>query len=367
MALAFARLRPLAVTPQVELLLPDDARLGGHRGEVIRNFHRAAELLVSCRVDFAVAPDSMLRRLPPTTKAIVYPTPLNPSDEIVEQLKTFVEVGGVVYLSGDIGYDRQRRPTRPERLRQLCGVEKIADEGSPLRPIRIKLAGAEAVQGSREAPVVTRYRLRKGQVWYAADPPEAAGEIQPEHRRLYHDLLAAAGAPVAAAQPDTAELHVFHIPGEDADAWVLYNCGAAVVAHVAGFSIELPPQSPGYLLVGHDGSLRAVEAEGVVRRGEAIVAEVQGHAFLVAMDDADLTASHALLLFPLQPGEIRLVRHGSMPDGADTGELRNGRWEWLHGGAWAHVAGNFQRDRLVIPIPPELAGEILRVQPRVGK
>ena len=73
MALAFGRLRPLSVTPKVYLVLPDDARMGGRRNEVIRAWHCAAELLVACRVDFGLLPDGALDRLPPGAKALALP------------------------------------------------------------------------------------------------------------------------------------------------------------------------------------------------------------------------------------------------------------------------------------------------------
>ncbi len=115
MALAFSRLKPKSVTPRVYLVLPDEARMGGRRDAIIRAFHRAADLLVSCRVDFALMPDSLLDRLPAEAKALVYPLPLNPPESVLARLRTFVAAGGFVYFSGDIGYDANRRPVSDAR------------------------------------------------------------------------------------------------------------------------------------------------------------------------------------------------------------------------------------------------------------
>ena len=109
---------------------------------------------------------------------------------------------------------------------------------------------------------MTRFRRGKGQVWFAADPVEFARELKTEHRDLYRSFLHAAGAPGIEVTPDRADLHVFRVPGEDADALVLHNGGPAVEAQVGEFAVQLAAGGTGYLLLGHDGSLRAIEAQG---------------------------------------------------------------------------------------------------------
>ena len=273
MALAFGRLKPASVTPKVYMVLSDEARMSGGRDAAIREFHRAAELLVSCRVDFALMPDSLLDRLPKQAKALVYPAPVNPSDTVLARLQTFVDGGGFLYLSGDIGYDVRRRPTSGERLRRLCGVERTSGGPSPLEPIRVKLAGATAVVMEQGHPLLTQYRQGKGQAWFAADLIELDGEMKSADRDRYRRFLEAAGEPGIQVSPDRDDLHVFRVPGEDADALVLHNAGPAVKATVGQFSVELAENGAGFLLVGHDGSLRAIESQGVVTRGGKPIAQ----------------------------------------------------------------------------------------------
>ena len=356
MALAFSRLRPAGTVPQVYLLLPDEARLGGRRGEVIRAFHRAAAILVSCRVDFAVLPDSVLGSLPASAKAIVYPMPVNPADAILDRLTAFAEAGGMLYLSGDIGYDAQRKATDGQRLRRFCGVERIGNASSPLQPTHIKLVGATAVSDNQGEPTATRYRRGKGEVWFAADPPEIAVSMKAAHRELYRSFLRAAGMPGIHVTPDDEDLRVFRVPGDDADALVLHNGGAAVEARGDEFRLQLAQGGGGFLLIGHDGTLRAIEAEGTVTRGNTPIARIQGHAFVIAMDDADLAQSGSLLVLPLAAGEIRLNRSLAAAGHAEVGETRDGQWRPLSSLPVKAEAGQW-----TISIPPEVRREMVRI------
>ncbi|OGV70450.1 MAG: hypothetical protein A3K19_12620 [Lentisphaerae bacterium RIFOXYB12_FULL_65_16] len=381
MALTFGKLNRASVIPQVYVLLPDSSRQSGKRDDLIRAFHRASDLLVSCRVDFGLLPDSALDRLPVEAKALVYPVPFDPSDEVIERLTTFAEAGGAVYISGDISYDAQRQLTKRDRLRRLCGVEVdgeptalpfglppvagtlvpaagsglVAGEVRPL--LRLKLAGAEALGTCGAAPVVTRYRLGKGQVWFNVDPVELVlQEIAPHQRALYQAFLNAAGTPGVAVTPDNPDLRVFRVPGEDADGWVLQNGGAAVEAAVGGFTVELPADGYAFLLVGKDGGLRAVEAQGAVKREGRELVRVAGHAFVVASDDADLTTAREITVMPMTPGEVRIAVAGAGPAQAEMGEVRDGAWRCL-----AQVAVTQGDGQLVIPVAAECCREMIRV------
>lgn len=355
MAMAFAPLKPKSTTPSVVLVLSDEARMGGRRDTAFRAFHRAGDLLVACRVDFGLLPDSMLGAVPQETKALVYPLPLNPSDEVVKRLETFVDAGGRLYLAGDIGYDASRRPTSPERLRRLCGVERTAGGATPLEPIEVKLAGAEAVVTQHDRPVLTRYRHGKGEVWFAADLIELAPAMMPGHSTRYGRFLDAAGVARIDVTPDRADLHVFRVAGEDADALVLHNAGRAEKATVGNVTIELAEGGAGYLLLGHDGSLRAVESQGLVTHRDKPVVQIRGHAFVVAGDGIDLAQSRSLLVFPLTAGEIRLPGTSSGGE-AEVGEIRSGRWYRL-----ATLPLKVEGGQRVLVIPDEFRREMIRI------
>ena len=65
MAMAFSRFKPVATVPQVYVVLPDASRNSGQRQAIVRAFHRASDILVSCGVDFSLFPDSALDRRHP--------------------------------------------------------------------------------------------------------------------------------------------------------------------------------------------------------------------------------------------------------------------------------------------------------------
>lgn len=357
MALAFAPLKPVSASPEVVLLLPDEARLGGQRDRVVRGFHRAADLLASSRVDFTLLPDGQTERLPKATRAVVYPLPLNPAEGVLARLKAFVEGGGRVYMAGDIGFDSARKPAGPARLRDFAGVERTGGGTTPLEPVAVKLAGAEAVQMEAGRPVLTRFRLGEGEVWFGGDLIELAPELRPEHTARYRSFLEAAKVPRFEVGPDREDLHVFRVKGEDADAWVFANLGpAAVTASTGELSLELAGNGTGYLLLGHDGSLRAAESQGRVMRNGKLLLGITGHAFVVAEDQVDLTRSRSLLLLPLQQGEIRMVGGAAPETEAAAGEIRGGQWRTL-----AKLPVTPGQGEWSLRIPGDLSREMVRL------
>ncbi len=224
----------------------------------------------------------------------------------------------------------------------------------------MKLAGAEAVVTEGDAPRLTRFHEGKGEAWFAADLIELDGEMRPEHRDRYRRFLDTAGEPGIRIVPDRADLHAFRVRGEDADATVLYNSGPAVKATAGEFTIELAANGAGFLLVGHDGSLQAIESQGAVTRRGKPVAQVQGHAFVVAEDGSDLATSRRLLVLPLTAGEVRWNR--SLASAAEVGEMRDGQWRPL-----ASLPAKIDGGQLIVSIPPELGREMIRVSPLESK
>lgn len=348
MAIAFGAIEPLPGRPEVVLLLPDEGRMSGQRAVTIRAFHRAAELLASARVDVTCLPDSALDRLPGGVRAIVYPVPPAAGDETIERLVQFVEGGGALYLSADPALDTDRVTVRPERLQRLGGVLATGDRPTLARPpaagrlepvagsglaageahpaVTLTLAGAEMLASCAGQPVVTRYRLGQGQVWFSADPIELAPVADAADRALYCRFLEAAGVERVPVSPDTAELHAFRVRGAEADAWVLYNTAPApVAAEVAGCRLALAADRPGWLLRGHDGGVRGVEAQGVVEQEGRPLARIDGHAFLLARDGRPLSESGAVLVMPVA-ATVVAWRSTQPAFGVRTMRFENGRW-----------------------------------------
>lgn len=385
-ALALSRFQPVSAPPQVVLMTPDSGRMGGQRSRVIAAVHRAASLLIAAHVDFTELPDSLAGNLPGATRAVIYPIPLDPGDPVIEALTAFAQKGGVVYVSGDISYDANRMPMLHDRLKSFAGVEfkssrcqagadgwpldiakaptatilpsagsgLVSGKGHPV--IDVSLAGATAMATASGAPVVTRLAAGKGAVWFSTDPIEVEQEMTPAHIALYRAILADAKAPVLSVTPDSPQVKVFRVAGVDCDAWLFYNGGPASNVSAGGFTLRLAERRTGLVIVGHDGSIRALEAQGSVREGGKTLASFDSHCLLVALDDVDLSRSHNLLALPLSPGSIRLPRAVS-ESSADVVDWKNGAWQPLGPVEAATVDG-----QLTIVVKPEQSREVIRVR-----
>ena len=370
MALTFGTLKLRSVTPEVYVVIPDSGRQGGQREAAIRAFHKSSDLLVSCRASFGLIPDGSLDRLPREAKVLVYPVPFDPSDKVIGQLTRFVEAGGSLYVSGDISYDTQRKPTRSDRLTRLCGVEAIgAPRANPLeRPpalnassvahpfLTVKPTGAEVLAASEGTPILTRYRLGKGQVWFNADPVEL--DAAPANgATTYLPLLKSAGIEGLPAAPDAPGLHVFRVPGEDADAWVVSQTnGQPWNGHLGDFEIALPEGGEGVLIVGHDGALRAAGCAGSVYRNGRELLGGTARFFAVAPNGESLADSKGLLVLPIGAGEVRIARAGTATMAAEAGEILSGAWH-----RFAPLPAVRRGDTLILTVPPAHERDMIRI------
>jgi len=341
MALTFGELKPKSVTPEVYVVIPDSGRQSGSREAVIRAFHKASDLLIACRVNFGLLPDGCLGQLPHEAKALIYPVPFDPSDETFARLARFVEAGGSLYVSGDLSYDAQRQPTRRDRLPHLCGVEAVGqprakplDVAPPLsagvadRPfLTVKSAGAEVLAVSGDTPILTRFRHGNGQTWFNADPIEL--DASPTNgASTYLAFLKAAGLQRLPSEPDPLGLHVFRVPGEEADAWIVsQTSGQPWTGSLGGFDVVLPQGGEAVLVVGRDGALKAAGCFGTIGKNGHELLGGTTRFFAVAQDGMDLAASARLLVLPIGPGEVRIARADRATLSAETGEVRNGAWQ----------------------------------------
>jgi hypothetical protein len=93
-----------------------------------------------------------------------------------------------------------------------------------------------------------------------------------------------------------------------------------------------------------------------VRRDGRQLARIDGHAFVVAMDDVDLARSGQLLAMPLAAGEIRIAWRAAPSAEGELGEIRDGRWHTL-----APLPVRVESGCLVIPVAPGQGREMIRV------
>ncbi|MBU0607629.1 MAG: hypothetical protein KKI08_07060, partial [Armatimonadetes bacterium] len=351
LAFTFGRLRPVFDMPQVVLVRPDTHRLGGSRAAVTAGLHRAEDVLVSCQVDFGVIGEASLGELPARVKALVYPVPYCPPDEVVAALRAFVERDGALYFSGDISYDPQRKLTRAQRLVELAGVERKGVADAKVAPCAsatlVEARGVTLLPGL--APAGTAVALNKlgpGQVFFCAAPVESMGTPPEWARPLMLEFLRRAGVSRNPVAPDLPTLQCFRAPLQGGGAaWVLLNDSDAPVTatlslpgKAGSVQMALAARSPGLVVVDGQGRLTAVEAQGAVTRNDKAVVTILGHAIIQSLDGKDLSDCMQALLLPF-PG------HGTVPPTAqaaatlqwaglagkriELGELQGTKWMCL--------------------------------------
>ncbi|MBM3500194.1 MAG: hypothetical protein FJX74_16175, partial [Armatimonadetes bacterium] len=327
----FRQIRPRHAPPEVFFVVPTSHRFGASKAPVQAAINRSLATLIGLHVEFGTLPEERLAALPPEAKALVWPAPFCPDDATVETVLGFVRRGGALYLSGDVSYDPLRRRTRAERLRELCGVEFVAERypnirraeaapaeavpvgNSPLAQavcadgasapcLDVRATTAEVLAQVGEAPVATLARIGEGRVVYMLDPIE----LQAEPRNTLAAFLQEAGVKRHALTPDLAQIHSHRVPGEDgAPAQVLFNFGdapqtVAIADLPVPVEIDLAPRSGGAAIF--DGSEKLIAAEGRAARiaGETLFG-ADTTISLISLSGQDLREADELLLLPSRP------------------------------------------------------------------
>jgi len=337
--------QPAYQDPELYLLLADEHRLGGSRGWAVRCQQGAINLLLGCQANFGVINEGNLDRLPAGARAIIYPAPFCPDDATVERLRSFVEAGGLLYLSGDLTFAPDRRRTRSERLEALCGVKlgqplaeppqegpevRVQGEGLPsyeAHPcLQVEPAGAQVLaECQRTGGVVFLHRLGRGAVMFTTDLPE----LHPGRgaQAIYARFLQQAGiAPACPGMP--ADLHAFSLPGADGGMLCLaYNPGAepAAVSFSHGgdqLALAVPPRGWALALFGPQGQVQAVEGTGQVAVGGQPLLRATCPLMMLAGDEGGLRPQGPLVLMPLEQGSITLPWRVE----AEAGSFERLRW-----------------------------------------
>lgn len=329
---------PRYEAPPVTVLLCDNLRLGNQEDLGLDAGYRCFEALLGLHVDFTVLSDWFAEQIPASTRVLVYPSALCPDDASFLALLRWVEQGGILLVSGDFGYTGERRHERPERLRQLAGLEWVAalyppnlrasQAGLPLAaapgmpPV---LAGAAPAMMARAAsatvlaatetgvPVLTSCSVGRGRVVCCTDPLELGTDIV-AIRQLYRWFLADAGIQPLVVSPDDPEVHAFRAPTRTGATWVLFcqrqagrDLDATVLTPAGPVTLGLRPHDPAIASVGSDGRVTALGGAGGCRVGADPVLESPGLAAAVSVDGADLRRSRAVLVLPFSSDPVTLT------------------------------------------------------------
>ncbi len=288
---------PRYAPPPVVVVAPDSHRIGPRFGELHGALKRCFDLLLDQRVPFGVCTEAEVGALPAETRAVLWPLPYCPDDATFEQVRSWVEAGGTLYLSGDIQFDRTRRATRADRRTQL-GLP-AAEALSPF-----------AVPEPSFAQPVLRTQVGQGKVHFAPYPLEL--RAQAGDPAVYRDFLQAAGVQPVRVDPAEAPVRVLTRPLAQGQLTVLARTTDGddllrVDLPDLDVSVELTGQGFAFVLTGADGAVVAAESQGAVRVGGRRLAEARGHYGLAALDGRDLRDSEQIVVFPHACREVRLA------------------------------------------------------------
>lgn len=302
-------IEPVYEPPALYLLLPDRHRLGPRFRDVDAMLARALDTLSGLDAPFAVLNEFALEQIPTGAKALLWPAPYCPTDETFERVRAWVVAGGQLYLSGYFGYDAERRPTRGERLAAL-GLPSVP----PADPF------TEMPLGEPQTVAVGA-----GQVTWLSDPAERGDAAR--LRRIYAAFLESTGVPRLPVRPDDGEVQVTAVAGRDGSrAVVVANWGAAREIGVGSVTVGLSGDHGGIVLLGADGALRGVLAQGSAS-ANGPVADADAGFMLVAHDGRDVRDSGALVLMPLGANTLRIASRRAWDEPVVAfGLVEGGRW-----------------------------------------
>lgn len=195
MSLLFTGMKPKYVEPEVYLVLPDESRLGGGSARIVEAMGRAVNGLMDARLRFGVINEWDLARLPQAARLLVLPAAFALSEPAYQKLRDFVSAGGVLYVSGDISFDEDRKRTKTSRLEELAGVRFIKERypniptesvpstwmryangiAYPGRPcMEFEPLDASVIAKAGNRPITVLHALGKGKVMFSSDPAELA-------------------------------------------------------------------------------------------------------------------------------------------------------------------------------------------------
>jgi hypothetical protein len=351
-------------TPKTCFLIADSHRYGGTMMEVHRALLSSIDMLIGTHADFLVLNEFKLDRLPRDTRVLVWPIPWCPKDETVETVKSFVERGGILYVSGDISFSEHRRRDRTGRLRELLGVEFVADNYPNIdwkkgkltrvepvedfygikarngRPcIKVRATTARIIAKDEDGnPAITANKLGKGTVFYNADPFElyTVAEDREGSKQgvsIYKAFLTYANAEFNEISPDDNLMRIFKLKTEDDGIlYILYNANdsskeVTIRDTRKPITLTLGSMQPGVVFLGGDEEILALESQGDVSVGGETLLNANGHFAIAALDGKDITKSNNLLVFAQSEGDLEIASKAKWSKVAsELGDIIDSKW-----------------------------------------
>ncbi|MBC7327783.1 beta-galactosidase [bacterium] len=295
MALLLGSLHPKYQKPKVYLLTPQVGFTSGQRMRFHDAFRRAIQALLQLKIDFEIVTEDKLPLLK-EGEMIIYPSPYAIPDKTFSLLKSFLEKGGKVYISGDIDRDENFNKTKSERL--------------------------SLTKGKAEKGIIIS-EVGKGKFFYVPEAKEMEGDVY----ELYKNLLLLAGIKGLEITPESKDLFAFSLPTlEGGVALSLINYGKNQSFRWRDIEIELGEKSTGFLHLSPKNELLAAEAQGKVRVKDKEILKNEGHHIVLSLDGKGITKSNALLVLPLTEGRLVLKRENDLRLMGEGGEIEKGNW-----------------------------------------
>jgi hypothetical protein len=358
LSLVWRHFTPVYRPPALAVCLASQLRIGNQAAAGPAVAYRTFADLLALHFEFAVIDDEHLDLLPASVTTMILPSPFAMRDQAFQRLLGWVRGGGTLLVTGDFSYDAQRRRTASVRVKELAGVEFVAENypnvergrGSDAntefslpglvaqrtRPcVRLRPKSAEVLGKTTDGlTVLVRNAVGGGQVYYFVDPAEL-DDTEPSRllrRGLYGAFLRAASIGPRAVEPDAQWLHVLAQPVAEGMVHVVVNTKIGAGAErvnlpTAAGPIRLTVRNrwSAMVAVSRDGKAIAVGADATAAVGAEPLMDGAGQKVLLSLDGEDVRRSVSLVIVPMEPGQVRLPRQSS-DRVAVVGEYSEGRW-----------------------------------------
>lgn len=359
-ALFFRQFEPVYRPPEMLVVMPSSIWLK-NTDAVTRYLVAFLRRLMEMNVDFACIDDTDLELLPKETKALIYPVPMEMSEDTYNRILDFVHSGGEIFITGDIARlscDEPGTASRQERLNELCGLNwkgyayaslskahsifndrylpriQASDEASQIKTgqytaqpwINIEPDRAEAVvSGENGMPIVTRAVCGSGKVWFTPD----MNPVLPKN--LWDAYLSEAGIKRNRFTPDMPTLYCFKTDTLTGPVYTLitfpWDSGrkeVEVETEAGKVQLILKDLVLGVVHVIDGGGIGAVEAQGDVAVNGKLLLKSDTHVMLSSLDGKELSNSASVLVYPIRSGKVGLKN--DLVDCVEIGEVKDGCW-----------------------------------------
>jgi hypothetical protein len=355
-SIAWRFMTPVYEAPPLTICLANQLRLGNDANVGLQIAHRTFADLLSLHLPYNVIDDGHLADLPSTTRVLFYPSPFSMSDATFEQLVTWVNSGGTLFVTGDFTFDEDRRRSRTKRWQQLAGVEFLEENypqinrqaGQPatvdfkfdppfrgeVRPrAKVRAMTAEVLAATESGePCLVRQTQGRGTVYCCLDPLELDSSTEDLRRKLYASIAAACELKPLQIRPDVPWLHVMQQPTRNGQVQVVFNTrpGAAVadvrLSNQAGrVALNVRDRWPVLVATTHAGEVMVATTDGEAAANGDLLVGGAGRKGIISLTGEDVRRSSSLLITPYETGTIELPERANERV-AVMGEFAHGQW-----------------------------------------